>query len=241
FEDTLASARRLWVRGQLVGISLLRGRSAARRRWWRRWWRKPLPASLLPPLHLETRISGQLLEADVPLQPNGRFEATFTAVLPVARRGWRIARNRVSWNGQTIEQCSVVVRPSEEARGVAIVILPLANTSQRHGAQSLARSEQAARLTPVLRRLHQGPGDAHALYYVACVPEPEICPQAELALATTTLGWPPGSFLPLPFVQDPSRTIAAGRPRLRLRFSRTRGLIILNFERAFPEPWSTSV
>src|SRR5262249_18684615 len=158
------------------------------RRWWRRWWRKPMASSL----RLETRISGHLFEREVPLEPDGRFEATFSADPPVGRRGWRIARNRVTWEGKTVERCSVVVRPADDACRVAIVILPLEYASETGGAQRLARSEQAARLTPVLRRLRQGPGDLHAMYYVACVPLHAESHQAQLALATTTLGWPAG-------------------------------------------------
>ena len=88
-EDALASARRLWVRGRLIGGALALVQIGKNQRWWHRWRRKP-PASLPPRLiRLETRISGHLFEAEVPLESDGRFEATFSAELPVARRGSR--------------------------------------------------------------------------------------------------------------------------------------------------------
>jgi len=233
-EDALASARRLWVRGRLIGGPLPRVQIGENQRWWHRWRRRP-PASLPPRfIRLETRISGHLFEAEVPLEPDGRFEAAFSAELPVARRGWRIARNRVTWDGKTVEQCGVVVRPAGDACGsVAIVILPSDYTSGPRGAQRLARSDQAARLTPVLRRLHCGPGDVHAIFYVAGVPPQGVCEPAELALATTTLGWPAGSFVLLPTAQDAAETILTGLDRLRWLFAGALDLCVLNLEPAF--------
>jgi triacylglycerol lipase len=231
-EDALASARRLWVRGRLLG-----GRFplvANHGRWWRRWRRKKCSRPALPlAVHLETRISGHLFEADVPLERDGHFEATFPANLPLARRGWQIARNRLTWADETVEKCGVVVRPPDEAHGVTVVILPLEFTSLGHGAQRMAGSAQAARLTPVLRRLHESPGDLHAIYYVACVSGNADLRQAELALAATTLGWPPGTFLLLPAREDPSGTLATALDRLRWLFADTLDLIVLNLEPAF--------
>src|SRR5438874_2714183 len=201
-EDALASAGRIWVRGRLLGGPLPVAQTSRSRWWGRRWWRKRAVTVVPRLIRLETRISGHLLEAEVPVDPDGRFEVTFSVELPAPRRGWQIARNRVTWGNQTVEQCGVVVRPAEEARGVAIVILPLEYTAGSHGAQRLTRSEQAARWTPVLRRLHQGPGDRHAIFYVAGVPPHGDGASAELALATTTLGWPAGNFLLLPVAQD---------------------------------------
>jgi triacylglycerol lipase len=97
----------------------------------------------------------------------------------------------------------------------------------------MARSPQAARLAPVLRRLHQGPDDVHAIYYVACVCGDSECRQAELALAATTLGWPPGTFLLLPTGQDPSRTLATGLDRLRWLFADMLDLTVINLEPTF--------
>jgi triacylglycerol lipase len=206
------------------------------RRWWSRWWRKSGSPVLLGQVRLETRISGHLFESEIPLQRDGTFEATFAADLPPARRGWRIARNRVTWGDRTVEKCSVLVRPADDTRGVVVVVLPWADTAQAEGAQRLARSERAARLAPVLRRLQQGPGDAHAIYYLAGVSEHGDSFEAELGLATTTLGWPAGSFLLLPVRQDPASTIAAALDRLRWLFAGGFDLLVLNLDPAFTEP-----
>ena len=181
------------------------------------------------------------LETEVPLGPDGRFEATFRADLPAARRGWRIARNRVTWQGKTAEQCGVVITLPDNACAVAVVILPLESTARADGAQRLARSVQAARLTSVLRCLHQTPGEVHAVYYLGCTSGPGDSQQAELALATTTLGWPPGSFLLLPLVQDAPAVIVAGLDRLRWLFAGEMDLRILNLEPAFTEALTASV
>src|SRR5439155_22373249 len=234
-------AGRLWVRGRLVGVSVAAKSKGAEKRWWRRWRKQTLDGAAPPSVHLETRISGHLFEAQVPLEADGRFEAIFSAELPVARRGWRIARNRVTWNGRTVDQCGVVTRPPDGARRVAVVILPLDYTSQPQGAQRLARSEQAVRLAPVLRRLDRGPGDLHAIYYVACVPAHGDAQQAELALATMTLGWPMGNFLLLPLLPDGVNTIAAGVERLRWLFAGTLSLIVLNLEPEFSAALAGSV
>src|SRR5262249_55061130 len=142
-EDALASARRLWVRGQLLGGRFPLVTNGRQGRWWHRLRRKSPSPPLLSRVHLETRVSGHLFEAEVPLGADGHFEATFGAHLPVARRGWQIARNRVTWDGETVEKCGVLVRPADAARGVAVVILPLEFTSLGHGAQRMARSSQA--------------------------------------------------------------------------------------------------
>jgi triacylglycerol lipase len=232
-EDALASAGRLWVRGQLLGGPLPLVRTGKNQHWWRRWWRRQAASSPLSRIRLETRISGHLFDAEVPLEPEGHFEATFSAELPVARRGWRIARNRVTWGSKTVEQCGVVVSPADDARGVVVVILPLDYTSGAHGAQRLARSEEAARWTPVLRRLHQDPCGGHAIFYVAGVPPHGACELAELALATTTLGWPAGSLLLLPLGQDAPERMVIGLDRLRWLFAGTLDLCVLNLEPRF--------
>jgi triacylglycerol lipase len=203
--------------------------------WWRRWWRKP--AAELPPamIRLETRISGHVFQAEVPLKPDGRFESTFSAELPTARRGWRIARNRVTWGEKSVERCGVVVRPAEDTRCIAIVILPSGDTSGPHGAQRLARSDAAARLTPLLRQLQRGPGNMHAIFYLAAVPPDGVCEAAELALATTTLGWPTGNFLLLPAPKDASATILAGLDRLRWLFAGSLDLRVVNLEPALSD------
>src|SRR5208337_2237258 len=115
-----------------------------------------------------------------------------------SRRGWRVARNRVTFAGQSAEACGLVLTPPADATGAVVVILPRADTLEGDGAQRLQRSHQASRLTEQLRRLHHGPWGRHPIYYLACVPIGGEAQQAELALAATSLNWPTGHFVLLP-------------------------------------------
>jgi triacylglycerol lipase len=198
-EDTLASAHRLWVRGRLVfPPSVPQEPSQDPPRWWQRWWKRTDPGVPPPLLRLEMRISGCSCEAEVPLRTDGRFDALLDAQLPPARRGWRMARNRVTFEDGTTEKCGLVLMPPENASGVVVVVLPQAYSLALGGPQRLARSEQAGFLTTVLRQLYQGPRGVQAIYYVAGVPADLDSAQVELALATTTLGWPNGHLVLFP-------------------------------------------
>jgi triacylglycerol esterase/lipase EstA (alpha/beta hydrolase family) len=181
-------------------------------------------------VHLETRVSGQLLETDVRLQAGGWFEATLEAQLPPARRGWRIARHKVTCAGITAEKCAVVLTAPEESRGAAILILPTASTMSSAGVQQLARSDWAERLAPTLHRLQQGP---YALYYLACVPAAEETRPSELALALTTVGWPTGTLVLLPAEARTLRgAILGGVDRLRWLTAGHGDVLVLNREPA---------
>jgi triacylglycerol lipase len=233
FEETLASASRLWVRGRLTGPRLPKASNGTKGSWWS--WRRSTPeaSEFIPAIVLETRICGQVHKAGVPLRPDGRFEATFAASLPPARRGWRLARNQVSWSNLTAEKCSVVVQPPEDARSAIVVLLPLAAGAGARGAQRLAQSEVARSVTPVLRRLQQEPGGRHAFFYLAGVPAGGESQLAEWALATMTLGWPNGNLVLLP--ADPSTALgsmAGALDRLRWLFADSLELVVLNLEPA---------
>src|SRR5262249_17537846 len=69
-EDALASGRRLWVRGQVLGLDAA-GKPEPASRWWGRWWGKPDGREAPPPVTLETQVSGCTLQAPVPLDPDG--------------------------------------------------------------------------------------------------------------------------------------------------------------------------
>src|SRR5262245_24026438 len=102
-DDGLASPHRLWLRGQVLKHPA--GPDAGGpRRWWKRNGTPPAPP---PSLHLEARLGGTVLEADVPVGDAGQFEASFTTPLPPSRRGWRLVRNQLSYLGRTVEQCTV--------------------------------------------------------------------------------------------------------------------------------------
>jgi len=222
-EDVLASRRRVWVRGQLTE------RSAGR--WWDRLLGKADPAVNPQHLHLESRISSHIFEANVPVLANGQFEATFVADLAAPRRGWRVARHRVQHGERSAEKCSVMLMPPEEATAVLVVVLPLSFTWPADGIQRLAESVLGGQLTAMLRRFEHGPSGQHAIYYLGCVPQEGNNRHVELALATTTLGWPTGNYVLLnTTAQDALAKLAGGLDRLRWLFADTLDLVVLNLE-----------
>jgi triacylglycerol lipase len=228
-----ASGNRLWLRGRVVVPPSLSEGAHKNSSWWERWWWKSETESAPSIAQLETRIGGHVMEASVPLQADGRFEAMFETTLPHARRGWRIARNRLTLAGQTVEKCCAVLTPPENTRGVVIVLLPLAYTTVPGGAQRLTMCEESARLAPILRRLQQGQGGQHAFYYLACTPPSVAESQAEFALAVTTLGWPHGHWVLLPGGFDGALdAFSEGLDRLRWLFAGSFPLQVLNREPA---------
>src|SRR6516165_8382010 len=99
--DALAAGNRLWLRGPVVSP---------------------------PSLHaqVETQIASETLTATVPLRPDGSFDACFEVDLPTARRGWRVARNRVTVGETALRACTVVLEPPAEAQAATAVVLPQA-------------------------------------------------------------------------------------------------------------------
>jgi triacylglycerol lipase len=235
-EETLASTQRLWVRGQLLGFSY----PVPDQHWWERWRKNGHP--IAPPLaRLETRVGGTILETDVALSPDGRFEALFTAELPKARRGWRIARHRLSHGGQTFEGCTVVLSPPGTVKRAVVVILPLSISLPANGPQQLVQSELAARLTPSLHRLQQGP-QTLVFYYLGCAPWGAQARQAEIALAAATLGWPAGTIVLLPPTRASlAEVLEEGLDRLRWLLAGELDLLLLNLEPEVNRRLSASV
>jgi triacylglycerol lipase len=192
FEDVLASPMRLWVRGRVFLPATANG-NGGKKSGWRLPWNARLPAPR-PDLRLETEIGGHVFEAAVPVAADGSFEARFPASLPPPRRGWRIARHRVAWEGRIGQACGVVLAPPPEARAALVVLLPFAFTYPAQGGPAWERSEAAGSSTALLQRLHQeDPGQP--VYYLASVSRQEANRQAELGLAATALGWPAGQFV----------------------------------------------
>jgi triacylglycerol lipase len=240
-EDALASQDRLWVRGRLIGVKEATNGSPAERKWWDRW-RKTEPPAPPPLLHLETRVSGSTLQADVPLSPDGRFEAALKVPLARPRRGWRVARHRATHEGATLEGCGVVLAPREGSAGVVVIVLPLEYTSKPAGVQRFAHSEFAGRLANLLRNLAEGPGGKHAIYYLAAVPPEGERRQAEWALAAMGLGWPSGQFVLLPGEGDAARAeLLRGVDRLRWLFAGGLDLLVLNLEPAVAAPLTAGI
>jgi triacylglycerol lipase len=190
FEEGLAIGRRIWLRGRLSGAAFATARNPQVRPGASRSQDNGSDHA-----HVESRLSGHVFENDVAVRNNGEFETLLHPPLPLARRGWRIARNRVTYSGQTIEKCAVVLTAPEHAGAATVVLLPSGWSLQSYGLQKLASSPEAAALAPVLRALHDDPSSPSAIYYVIAVTDSNQVRQAELALATTTLGWPGGSFV----------------------------------------------
>jgi triacylglycerol lipase len=243
-EEALASSGRLWIRGRFVDASALFP-EPGKEHWWVPWRKKA--ESTAPPekIRLETRIGGHLLASEAILQPDGTFETCCQGDLPPARRGWRIARNRITWGDLTAEKCCVVLSPRDDIRRVALVILPWACTSQVHGAQRLATSDFASRATPLLRQLSESRDGPHAFYYLARTPaDPraaDLTPlagqseHAELGLAATTLGWPSGNFVLLGHSGSDVQNSLHALDRLRWLFAKSLELVVVNLESALAE------
>jgi triacylglycerol lipase len=230
-EEMLGCGRRLWLRGHVSKLSIASPCANGHSAWWMPWRRTSADGSPATSLRIETRVGGQILKADVPLLPDGRFEACYDAELPMARRGWRLARHLIGCAGVQIEKCSMVLQPSREARAAVFVILPVEFIRDPH---RFARSELALRLTPVLRRLQEAANGAHALYYLANIPRSVQTSQAEVALATTALGWPNGIFVRLASENGAAAAVlAAGLNRLRWLLAGVLEIRILNLEPAY--------
>jgi triacylglycerol lipase len=153
--------------------------------------------------------------------------------LPVARRAWLVARNRIQYASQVHETCNVVLLPPEQAGAAVAVLLPLETTWPADGIERLANSEAAPRLATLMRKLGRAAGPSHPIYYLACVPGDGPDRHAELALAATALGWPQGHFVLLPTeMRDAPGAFDAALDRLRWLFAGTLDLWALNLEPA---------
>jgi triacylglycerol lipase len=240
FQDTLAAGQRLWIRGRVSGLAAPAAGNG-KSRLWRRRRRTEEPAPP-PTVRLETRVSGSVLEAEIPLQPDGRFEATFSAVLPTARRGWRVGRNRVRVGSQSAEACNVVLLPPEQATAAILVILPLEATWPAASVEQWAGSKAAVHLPQMMRKLQRTAGRRYPVYYLSCVPPDSPDRRPELALAAVALGWPTGHFILLPTDRPGVPTaFASALDRLRWLFAGSLDLWALNWEPALAPVVTASV
>jgi triacylglycerol lipase len=164
------------------------------------------------------------------VQADGHFEALLPAELPPARRGWRVARNKLTCTGVTAEACAVVLVPPSDAVGAVVVTLPLACTFAEGGAGQLARLDNSGQLGPLLHRLGQGPEGHRPLYYLACVPPEAEGRPRELALALASLGWPAGHVVTMPAASAGGAALSEGLDRLRWLFAGTLDLVVVNLE-----------
>src|SRR5438132_171884 len=234
--ESLACGRRLWVRGRLLNSSAAGSHRHDRSAWWQAWRRRPDRLSSPTSWRLETRVNGHLFTRDLSLDSLGRFEVKLEADLPAARRGWRIARNRLTDGSCSVEKCSVVLLPPEKARGAVAVILPVSFSFTDKGVQHFSQSSVAAEWSSSLRQLEQKPG-GYVFYYLACVPEGTEGKEAELALAASALGWPHGTFLAAPCKPGLAAAELSGVLQgLRWLLAGSLEIQVLNLEPSFGKP-----
>ena len=142
-----------------------------------------------------------------------------------------MARNRVACLGNTAEACGLVLTPPPMAAAAVVVLLPRSETLGGEGGQRLQHFPLAASLTPLLRKLHHSPRGRQPIYYVACVPPGSHGQQAELALAVTSLNWPPGCVLLLHTEANASDgALALALDRLRWLFAGSLELLVVNLD-----------
>jgi triacylglycerol lipase len=227
--DTLGSAKRLWVHGRLIYPT--EALAASQRGWWKRWGKTSPPSRLPSSLHIQTQVGGIDLQTNVPLRPDGYFEVSFETELPPARRGWRMARHQITVGEQTLRACNVVLPAPGAAGSGLLVVLPLKFTYETDGVQRFPESSLARRLTELLRALHDEHGAEQPIYYLGCVPAEERHRQPELALATTSLGWPSGPIVLMPALHhDAAGALSEGIDRLRWLFAKQLKFVVINQE-----------
>jgi triacylglycerol lipase len=225
-QDALSAGGRLWVRGRILA-PLHPVLQLSSPRWWKRWRGREVSADVPLLAHIETHIGGKVCTTYSPVRPDGQFDATWATELPAPRRGWRVARNRVSFCGHAAEACTVVLALRPDAVRALAVLLPSALTLPRSSLGRGTSLELLAPYAPVLHRLAQGGTQPSAIYYLACVPFGGESLQAELALALSASGWPAGQFVlsftdrePVPAVceraLDRLRWLLAGTCELQL-------------------------
>jgi triacylglycerol lipase len=182
-------------------------------------------------LQLQSEVGGATLQTTCPVQSDGIFDATFEVDLPPARRGWRIARNRVTLGTQTLPACSVVLEPPAEARTATIVILPCDYTLEPGGVQRLSQWLLAAPMAELFRRRQHCQTAPCPVYYLAAVPLSGRSLQPELALAITSMGWPSGPFILAPASRSNAPEALAGiLDRLRWLLAGRLDLLVINEE-----------
>jgi triacylglycerol lipase len=224
-EDILASRRRLWLRGRVAGLAPAPAEAGRPRRWWGRSG-QPAPRTA----HVELYISGSRLQVEGPLADDGRFEVLLPAELPPARRGWRVARNKLTCDGTTAEGCGIVLVPPAEAAEAVAVVLPLACTFAEGAAGHLARLDAAGQTGSLLQQLARGPEGSRPVYYLASVPAEADGRPREVALALTSLGWPSGHVVPMPAASPTAAPLSEGVDRLRWLFAGELDLHVVNLE-----------
>ena len=241
-EEAFASPRRIWLRGRLTDLpSQPTSEAASDKHWWEVRRRQSLP-SAIPSVHLETRVNGQVLTTEIQPAIDGRFEATFTADLPVSKRGWRLARNRVTCLDQTAEKCALVIQTPERARTAVVVIVPSAAPIGRSLRSSDGNCRLSSDLTQSLCNLEKEAPGRNIFYYLSCVPKDARPYRAELSLATAAWGWPAGNLVL--FAEQEGRTahdlLRAGIDLIRWLFADSLEVVLATADDSFSDLLKTA-
>src|SRR5207249_10571250 len=99
--------------------------------------------------------------------------------------GWRLARNRITFLGQTAEQCALVVYPPEHARTAVLVVVP-AGMKAKH-------TPSAKIIGATVHGLESRAPGSQAYYYLAASATDDPISRGELGLIISASGWPTGN------------------------------------------------
>jgi triacylglycerol lipase len=231
--EILASRKRMWLRGRVVQeMSSNSEPGWFARRWWRARQRRGPQTG-----QLEVRIGRHLLRSEVSLSPDGYFEFSQDINLPPSRRGWRVARNRLTLGEDLAEGCGVFLTPGADVKEAVLVTLPLEWTFADGGAEKMAASDLALRLGVFLQRLRRQVETPRTLYYLASAPLAAETRQQELSLAITALNWPHGTVVVLPCAAaNKLAPLVHGVERLRWLFADSLDVSVINLEPELVEP-----
>lgn len=217
FYEMLASGQRMWVRGWLELPSApgapsrmadRRGHAAGQ---------------------LEIRVSGQTITTDVQLSPEGHFEAKVSFSLPPTRRGWRVARCKLTIGPATVEGCGVVLHPAADSREAIVVVLPV--SWEENGSSLVKHAEEVEHLGSFLLQTMRKKGHPVPIYYLGVQDPQDENSAKKLAMALTALGWPAGTVVLLPAQKEHAcQMLATGIDRFRWLFADALDISIVNLE-----------
>jgi triacylglycerol lipase len=234
----LASAQRLWVRGQIQtdvppSHEL---QPPPKKRWWKRWNIDSLrnghaqSSSFPEKIRLETSIRGAMWDTEVSLARDGRFDALLAVDFPKDRQSWQVARYRACAGGQSAEAGGVVISPTTVGGKAIVVILPFEYTFNSPGINKLADPKWAPHVTEILRATHPS-SVLPNVFYLGCISTKGGSSAAELALAATALNWPSGEFVLVPAERsEEHEAFAQAVDRVRWLFADSLELELLNLE-----------
>jgi triacylglycerol lipase len=240
-EEVLASRRRCWLRGQVLpqeltlsaAVPSVSGTVSEREEnkpQTRRSGYRPAGPSRA---QLEVHVSNQRWQTEVAIARDGRFEALLEGTLSFPRRGWRLARCHLTWQGNTLDSCALVVLPPAAVRQAVVVLLPMNDTFSVSEEIIPAGSETAPPAAVLRVLLSQQALVNVPLYYLAVTP-PALTPR-RLAVRLVRRGWPAGQLLLFPTETPTLAGLFQGLDHLRWLFADSLELYIYYTEKQIRE------